>query len=62
MKGVFHLTPRTFEKAVTALATGVVNAKAMIDGEIPLEQVEDGLLRMQRSEVIKLAVVPSRAS
>lgn len=62
MKGVFHLTPRTFEQAVTALATGVVNAKIMIDGEIPLIQVEEGLLRMQRSEVIKLAVIPSHAS
>ncbi|MDZ4763959.1 MAG: zinc-binding dehydrogenase [Chloroflexota bacterium] len=59
MKGVFHLTPRTFEQAVMALANGVVNAKVMIDGDIPLSQVEAGLLRMQRSEAVKLAVIPS---
>jgi len=59
MKGVFHLTPRTVEMAVQALASGAVNVAPMLDGSIPLEQVEDGLLRMARSEVIKLAVEPA---
>ncbi|MEZ4671604.1 MAG: zinc-binding dehydrogenase [Anaerolineae bacterium] len=59
MKGVFHATPRTVELAAQMLATGTVSVKPILDGEIPLSQVEDGLLRMQRSEVIKLAVVPS---
>jgi L-iditol 2-dehydrogenase len=59
MKGVFHLTPRTFEQAVMALATGVINAKVMIDGDIRLAEVEEGLLRMQRSEAVKLAVIPA---
>jgi hypothetical protein len=43
---------------VQALGTGIVNVAPILDGKIPLEQVEDGLLRMQRSEAIKLAVVP----
>jgi L-iditol 2-dehydrogenase len=59
MKGTFHLTPRTAEMAMQMLATGIVNVKPILDGVIPLTQVEEGLLRMQRSEVIKLAVVPS---
>jgi L-iditol 2-dehydrogenase len=61
MKGIFHLTPRTVEMAVQMLGTGVVNVKPMLDGMIPLREVEEGLLRMQRSEVIKLAVVPTMA-
>jgi L-iditol 2-dehydrogenase len=59
MKGVFHLTPRTVELAVQALANGTVDVAPILDGRIPLAQVEDGLMRMKRSEVIKLAVVPS---
>jgi L-iditol 2-dehydrogenase len=61
MKGIFHLTPRMTELAVQALATGVVNVAPILDGIIPLEQVEDGLLRMNRSEAIKLAVMPHSA-
>ncbi|MCL4248595.1 MAG: zinc-binding dehydrogenase [Anaerolineae bacterium] len=58
MKGVFHLIPRTVEMAVQALASGAVDVAPLLEGSIPLEQVEDGLLRMARSEVIKLAVEP----
>lgn len=58
MKGTFHLTPRTAELAVHLLGTGAVSVKPLLDGKISLAQVEDGLLRMQRSEVIKLAVIP----
>lgn len=61
MKGVFHATPRTVEQAAQMLDTGIVSVKPILDGEIPLSKVEDALLRMQRSEVIKLAVVPSMA-
>ena len=60
MKGTFHLTPRTAEMARDMLASGQVNVKPLLDGEISLDQVEDGLMRMQRSEVIKLAVNPWR--
>jgi L-iditol 2-dehydrogenase len=59
VKGCFHHTPRLAEQALELLAAGVVDAGALIDGQIALEQVEDGLLRMARSQVIKLAVLPS---
>ena len=59
MKGVFHTTPHKVELAAQMLGDGSVNVKPILDGEVPLSKVEDGLFRMQRSEVIKLAVVPS---
>lgn len=61
VKGIFHHTPRTVEQALRLLASGQVKGSAVIDGKIPLAQVEDGLQRMHRSEVIKLAVVPDLA-
>ncbi|PJF30488.1 MAG: dehydrogenase [Candidatus Thermofonsia Clade 1 bacterium] len=58
LKGVFHHTPRTVEQALHMLISGQVNVKPMISGTIPLREVEEGLNRMARSEVIKLAVLP----
>jgi L-iditol 2-dehydrogenase len=59
VKGCFHHTPRLVEQALELLASGVVDGGALIDGQIPLAQVEDGLQRMARSEVVKLAIIPS---
>jgi L-iditol 2-dehydrogenase len=59
MKGIFHMNPRAAEIAMQMLVTGQVTVKPILDGTVPLSQVEDALQRMQRSEVIKLAVVPS---
>ncbi len=56
VKGVFHHTPRTVEMALNLISTGRINVAPMLSGEIALEHVEDGLLRMDRSEAIKLAV------
>lgn len=61
MKGVFHHIPRTVEQALQMIASGIVDVKPMLSGEITLSQVEDGLQRMARSEVIKLAVIPSKS-
>jgi L-iditol 2-dehydrogenase len=58
IKGCFHHTPRLVEQALDLLASGVIDGGALIDGQIELAQVEDGLQRMARSEVIKLAVIP----
>jgi L-iditol 2-dehydrogenase len=58
MKGIFHTTPRAAQLAIEMLSTGTVSVKPILDGTIGLSEVEDGLLRMKRSEVIKLAVVP----
>ncbi|MEM6530159.1 MAG: zinc-binding dehydrogenase, partial [Chloroflexota bacterium] len=58
MMGSFHHTPRTIEQAVNLLGTGQVDVRPMLQGTIGLGEVEEGLLRMKRSEVIKLAVDP----
>jgi L-iditol 2-dehydrogenase len=62
IKGIFHHTPKTVEQAVQMLCSGQVTVRPMLDGKIPLEQVEDGLRKMQRSEAIKLAVMPELSS
>ncbi len=62
MKGIFHHVPRTVEQAVHLLSSGQVTVKPILDGIIPLSQVEDGLQRMARSEAIKLAVVPGMSA
>lgn len=59
MKGIFHMTPRAAEIAMQMLSTGTVSVKPILDGVAPLSQVEESLLRMHRSEVVKLAIVPS---
>jgi L-iditol 2-dehydrogenase len=58
VKGCFHHTPQLIEQALGLLASGVVDGSALIDGQIGLAQIEDGLQRMARSEAIKLAVIP----
>jgi L-iditol 2-dehydrogenase len=58
VKGIFHHTPRYVEMALNLLATGQIDATRLIDGEIGLDTVEEGLLRMDRSEAIKLIVRP----
>lgn len=59
MKGSFHHTPRTIAQALHLLASGQVDVSPMLNGTIGLHEVEDGLQRMKRSEVIKLAVDPT---
>ncbi len=57
-RATFHHTPRYVEMAIAMIASGQIEAGKLINGEVPLEQTEDALKRMDRSEVIKLAVVP----
>ncbi len=56
IKGIFHHTPRFVEMALQMLAAGQIDGAQLIDGEIALDAVEAGLQRMDRSEVVKLAV------
>jgi L-iditol 2-dehydrogenase len=60
VSATFHLTPRTAEMAAHMLSSGQVNVRPMLNGEVPLEQTEDALMQMHRSEVIKVAVRPNR--
>ena len=57
-RATFHHTPRYVEMAMAMISSGQIDPGKLIDGEVPLEQTEDALKRMDRSEVIKLAVVP----
>jgi L-iditol 2-dehydrogenase len=57
-RATFHHTPRYVEMAMAMIVSGQIDASKLINGEVPLEHTEDALLRMDRSEVIKLAVVP----
>ncbi|MFQ6015583.1 MAG: zinc-binding dehydrogenase [Anaerolineae bacterium] len=58
LKGVFHHTPRTVERALNLLAAGVVDAKPLISGQLPLDQVARGLEMMADGQCIKMAIVP----
>ncbi|MCP4166961.1 MAG: zinc-binding dehydrogenase [Chloroflexi bacterium] len=56
--GVYHLTPQTLERAFHLVGEGVIDAKALITHEVPLERLEDGLRMMMAGESLKVAVVP----
>ena len=58
IRGVFHHTPRTVEKALSLLASGVVKAKPLISAELPLENLEEGLQMMMEGRAVKVAIRP----
>ena len=60
-RATFHHTPRTVEMAMAMLTSGQIDAAKLVEGQVSLEQTEGALQRMDRSEVIKLAVVPDVA-
>lgn len=58
LRGTFHHTPRLVEQALRMLEAGLIDGTALVEDTIGLDQVEQGLDRMARSEVIKLVVQP----
>lgn len=58
IKGVFHHTPRTVEKALELLRTGAIKAGPLISGRLPLDEVQQALEMMATGDVIKLAIIP----
>ena len=58
VKGVFHHTPRTVEKALSLLSSGIVKAEPLISAELPLEKLEEGLQMMIEGRAVKVAVIP----
>ncbi len=58
IKGVFHHTPRTVEKALSLLTSGIVKAKPLISAELPLESLEQGLQMMIEGRAVKVAIRP----
>ena len=59
MLTIFGTASQMVELAAQMLTEDTVIVYPMLDGELPLSKVENSLLRMQHSEVIKLAVVPT---
>ena len=58
LHGVFHSTPLDVLNAFRMISSGVLNTKALISGELPLERVEDALKMMINGECIKMAINP----
>jgi L-iditol 2-dehydrogenase len=58
IKGVFHHTPGSVERALHLLASGVVRTKPLITTELPLEGLEEGLLIMKEGRAVKVAILP----
>jgi len=58
IKGVFHHTPGSVERALHLLASGVVKAKPLITTVLPLERLEEGLLMMKEGKAVKVAITP----
>jgi L-iditol 2-dehydrogenase len=58
VKGVFHHTPRTVEKALHLLSEGVVRGGPLINARVPLQQVEQALEVVMQGDAVKVAVIP----
>jgi len=58
IKGVFHHSPRTVERALELLGRGVIKAGSLISGRLPLKDVQKALEMMMRGEAIKMAIIP----
>jgi L-iditol 2-dehydrogenase len=58
MYGAYHGTPLDALRALDLLASGVIDAKPLISGELPLEKVEEALLMMKAGKAIKIAINP----
>jgi len=58
MYGAYHGTPLDALRALDLLASGVIDAKPLISGELPLERVEEGLNLMRAGKAIKVAINP----
>ncbi len=58
IKGAFHHSPRTVEKALELLGRRVIRAGSLISGRLPLKDVQKGLEMVMRGEAIKMAIIP----
>lgn len=56
--GVFHHTPKYFAQALSMLSDGRVDARLLVDGEIPLDEVPGYFQRMHERSNAKVAVIP----
>lgn len=56
--GVFHSTPLDVYTAYRLICDEVINTRALISCELPLERLEDALKMMKEGEIIKAAICP----
>lgn len=56
--GVFHHTPRTVRTALSLIASGQIDADALITHEMPLERLEEAFQLMISGETLKIAITP----
>lgn len=60
--GTFHGTPLDVQRAYELIVSGVVDTDSLISDEMPLEQAVEALGRMDKGEVIKVALRPDLSS
>lgn len=58
LHGTFHGTPLDVQRAFELIAAGTVDTGPLVSDEMPLEQAVEALKRMDRGEVIKIALRP----
>jgi L-iditol 2-dehydrogenase len=56
--GVFHHTPRHVRTALSLIASGQVDADALIPHEMPLEKLEEAFQMMIDGTTLKVAILP----
>jgi L-iditol 2-dehydrogenase len=55
--GVFHSTPHDVETAFQLICNNVLNTKALVTTELPLERLEDAFKLMIDGQAVKVAIV-----
>ena len=56
--GVFHHTPLHVRTALSMIASGQMDADALIPHEMPLERLEEAFQLMMRGQTLKVAITP----
>ena len=59
LQGVFGQTSRNFDDALALLATGKVNADAIVTDLFPLERIQEAFDRARSTDSVKVVVKPS---
>jgi L-iditol 2-dehydrogenase len=58
IKGVFHLTPRNVEQALSLIIAKDVNPDILISHEMPLRDIIQALEMMSSGQTMKVAIIP----
>jgi L-iditol 2-dehydrogenase len=56
--GVFHHTPRHVRTALSLVASGQIDADALIPHEMPLKRLKEAFQLMISGETLKVAIIP----